>query len=219
MANFQFNDEVQIPIDELTLTGNLSMPEEGKGIVVFAHGSGSSRNSPRNKYVGQILQEAGYATLLFDLLTPQEDQDNEMRFDINLLTDRLMKTTYWLKSDSAAADLNIGYFGASTGAAAALRAAAELGDIVGAIVSRGGRPDLAGTILQEVRTPTLFIVGGLDQEVIALNEQAYAMLRTEKEIHIIEGASHLFEEQGKLREVASLAVKWFEKYLITETRT
>lgn len=208
--------EVSIPIDRISLVGDLSIPEDAKGIVVFAHGSGSSRHSSRNKYVAQILEEAGFATLLFDLLTVREDLDYSVRFDIDLLTDRLIKVTDWLKSEPDTSDLDVGYFGASTGAAATLKAAATLGDIISAIVSRGGRPDLAELALQQVRTPTLLIVGGLDTKVIELNEQAFALLRTEKEIRIIPGASHLFEESGKLEEVADLAVEWFDKHLVTK---
>lgn len=208
--------EVSIPIDRIALVGDLSIPEDAKGIVVFAHGSGSSRHSSRNKYVAQILEDAGFATLLFDLLTVKEDLDYSVRFDIDLLTDRLIRVTDWLKSDPETADLDVGYFGASTGAAATLKAAATLQDIIGAIVSRGGRPDLAERALMQVRTPTLLIVGGLDTKVIELNEQAFAMLRTEKEIRIIPGASHLFEEPGKLEEVANLAVEWFDQHLVTK---
>jgi len=215
MINYQFKEEVQIPVDEIILTGDLSIPENAKGIVVFAHGSGSSRRSSRNKFVAGVLQEAGFSTLLFDLLTVEEDQNHSMRFDIDLLTDRLIKVTDWLKQEPLTADQSIGYFGASTGAAATLKAAAALGDIISAVVSRGGRPDLAAPLLEEVKTPTLLIVGGLDTEVIRLNELAFATLRVKKEIRIIAGASHLFEEPGKLEEVALLAMGWFNRYLIS----
>jgi putative phosphoribosyl transferase len=207
--------EVSISVDEIILNGDLSIPTDAKGIVVFAHGSGSSRHSSRNKYVAQTLEDAGFATLLFDLLTPEEDVDYSVRFDIDLLTDRLIKVTEWLRSEEETADLDVGYFGASTGAAATLKAAVALGDLISAVVSRGGRPDLAEPGLTQVRTPTLLIVGGLDTQVIELNEKAFALLRTEKEIRIIPGASHLFEEPGKLEEVANLAVEWFERHLVT----
>ena len=208
---------IEIPIDEITVTGDLHVPEFAKGIIVFAHGSGSSRHSTRNKYVARILHEAGFATLLFDLLTIQEDQNSAARFDIELLTDRLIKVTDWLKSDAERADLVIGYFGASTGAAATLRAAATLGsEIIRAVVSRGGRPDMTGqSFLAQVKTPTLLIVGGLDEKVADMNEQALTMLTAEKQIHIIPGASHLFEEPGKLEEVAVLATEWFDRHLVT----
>lgn len=207
---------IDILIDEITVTGDLHVPKLAKGIIVFAHGSGSSRHSARNKHVAGILHEAGFATLLFDLLTTQEDQDPAARFDIALLTDRLIKVTDWLKSDPEWADLVVGYFGASTGAAATLRAAATLGnEIVRAVVSRGGRPDMAGrSFLAQVKTPTLLIVGGLDEEVIQMNEEAYAILPGEKQIQIIPGASHLFEEPGKLEEVATLAAEWFDRHVV-----
>jgi len=207
--------EIEIPIDEITLMGDLVVPENAKGIVLFAHGSGSSRHSSRNKYVAQMLQNEKFATLLFDLLTVKEDEDYSTRFNIELLTDRLVKVTDWLKSDSEIGDLNMGYFGASTGAAATLNAAAVLGDIIAAIVSRGGRPDLAELNLPEVTSPTLLIVGGLDTQVIDLNEKAYAKIDALKEIRIVPGASHLFEEEGKLEEVADLAIQWFNKYLFS----
>lgn len=208
--------EISIPIYEISLTGELFIPEGAKGIVVFAHGSGSSRHSSRNKYVAKVLQDEGFATLLFDLLTVKEDEDYNTRFDIDLLTDRLIKVTDWLKSDSEAGDLNIGYFGASTGAAATLNAAAILGNsTIAAVVSRGGRPDLAEINLPEVESPTMLIVGGLDTQVIDLNEKAFSMISALKEIVIVPEASHLFEEPGKLKEVASLAIQWFNKYLFT----
>ncbi|TCK85584.1 dienelactone hydrolase family protein [Albibacterium bauzanense] len=208
--------EISIPIYEITLTGELSIPERAKGIVVFAHGSGSSRHSSRNKYVARSLQDEGFATLLFDLLTVKEDEDYNTRFDIDLLTDRLIKVTDWLKTEPETGDLNIGYFGASTGAAATLNAAADLGNsIIAAIVSRGGRPDLADINLPEVKSPTMLIVGGLDTQVIDLNQKAFSMIGALKEIVIVPGASHLFEEPGKLEEVANLAIQWFNKYLFT----
>lgn len=208
--------EIQIPIYEITLTGNLSIPKNAKGLIVFAHGSGSSRHSTRNKQVAKTLQDAGFGILLFDLLTVKEDEDYSARFDIELLTDRLIKVTDWLKSYSDTADFAIGYFGASTGAAATLNAAAKLGDTIAAVVSRGGRPDMAELLLPEVISPTLLIVGSLDIEVITLNEKAYALLSNAiKEIRIISGATHLFEEPGKLEEVSVLATEWFNKYLVT----
>ena len=208
-------EEIHFPIGEITLTGDLAIPDKVKGIVVFAHGSGSSRLSSRNKFVAQQLQESNFATLLFDLLTIQEDRDYTNRFDIEILTSRLTAVTDWLKQEPRTADLRVGYFGASTGAAAALRAAAALGDLIGAVVSRGGRPDMAGPFLQQVKTPTLLIIGSLDKEVITLNEQAFAVLRVEKEIKIVPGAGHLFEEPGNLEEVAALSIGWFEKHLVS----
>jgi putative phosphoribosyl transferase len=163
--------------------------------------------------VAQQLQEAGYATLLFDLLTLQEDRDYTNRFDIAALTSRLLAITEWLKRDPRTEKINMGYFGASTGAAAALKAAATLGHLIRAVVSRGGRPDMARSFLQQVKSPTLLIVGSLDEEVIKLNEQAYAALNVEKEIKIVPGAGHLFEEPGNLEEVAALSIRWFNKHL------
>jgi pimeloyl-ACP methyl ester carboxylesterase len=208
--------ELYFPISEITLTGNLSIPENAKGLIVFAHGSGSSRHSTRNKKVAARLQDAGFGTLLFDLLTVKEDEDYSNRFNIDLLTDRLIKVTDFLKSNPDTADLAIGYFGASTGAAATLMAAAKLGSTITAIVSRGGRADMAELFLPQVTSPTLLIVGGLDSEVIALNEKAYTTLRNAtKELRIVSGATHLFEEPGKLQEVANLAIEWFNKYVVT----
>lgn len=201
---------VHIPAGDVKLEGALAIPVDARGIVVFAHGSGSSRLSPRNNYVAGVLREAGHATLLMDLLTRAEDTLYETRFDIGLLTERLIAATRWLTEQSATQQLAVGYFGASTGAAAALRAAATLGDSISAVVSRGGRPDLAGQIaLRQVRAPTLLLVGGLDDVVIDLNRQAYAELSTEKELVIVPGATHLFEEPGTLEQVAVLAARWF----------
>lgn len=214
MDKYQFKEEIQIPVDEIILTGDLSIPAQAKGIVVFAHGSGSSRHSSRNQQVAQTLQQAGFATLLFDLLTV-EDRDFNKRFDIDLLTERLVKVTDWLEAEERTAELSVGYFGASTGAAATLKAAAQLKDLIKAVVSRGGRPDLAEPLLPQVISPTLLIVGSLDHQVIELNQKAYESLRSEREIRIVEGATHLFEEPGKLEEVAAMAVEWFNKYLIT----
>lgn len=206
--------EILITVDKITLIGNLSIPENAKSLIVFAHGSGSSRHSIRNIEVARMLQYAGFGTLLFDLLTTKEDEDYSKRFDIDLLTDRLIMVTHWLKTYSETANLATGYFGASTGAAAALNAAAKLGSTVGAVVSRGGRPDLAETLLPDVRSPTLLLVGSLDTAVITLNERAYGLLSsTTKEIRIVSGASHLFEEAGTLQEVSALAIDWFKRYV------
>lgn len=194
------------------LDGNLTVPPDSIGIVLFAHGSGSSRHSPRNVYVAQALQEAKMATLLFDLLTEDEAMDRENVFDISLLGNRLREATRWVKGHEPARHLPIGYFGASTGAAAALIAAAD-GHEIGAIVSRGGRPDLAGEALARVTAPTLLIVGGDDDVVIELNREAYAQMRCEKRLSIVPGATHLFEEPGTLDEVVRLACEWFTKYL------
>ena len=209
--------EVQIPIGKTkeTLQGLLEIPSHAKGIVLFAHGSGSSRMSPRNQSVARSLQKNGIATLLFDLLTAEEeavdDLTAELRFDIPFLANRLLDATRWILRQHPA--LSIGYFGASTGAAAALVAAAELGSVVHAVVSRGGRPDLAKKSLPKVTSPTLLIVGGLDTEVIALNEIAEDALACTKEILIISGATHLFEEKGKMEEVTRDALEWFKKFL------
>jgi pimeloyl-ACP methyl ester carboxylesterase len=208
---------VQIKAGPVFLNGELSVPENATGIVLFAHGSGSSRHSPRNQYVARVIRDAGVGTLLCDLLTRQEEAiDNytrEFRFDVDLLARRLIGTTEWLARETEASHLCPGYFGASTGAAAALIAAAELGPKVGAVVSRGGRPDLADKVLRRVKAPTLLIVGGLDQPVIKMNEDAYAELECVKEMKIVPGATHLFEEPGKLEVVANLASEWFLKYL------
>ena len=196
------------------LSSILQMPDEAGGLVIFAHGSGSSRLSPRNNYVAKILTEHHIATVLTDLLTPSEDSKRENRFNIALLTDRLIKVTELALEQSSLQYLPVGYFGASTGAAAALQAAALLQGAVKAVVSRGGRPDLAKQALPEVTAATLLIVGSLDPDVIELNEQAYTMLTCKKEMKIVEGASHLFEEPGKLHQVAQLAAEWFEQNLL-----
>jgi dienelactone hydrolase len=206
--------ELQIPVDDVTLKGDVGLPENAKGLIIFSHGSGSSRLSPRNRFVASSLKESGFGTLLFDLLTPYEDQNYEMRFNIELLTNRLVSVTRWMKNQEEFKRLNIGYFGASTGAASALRAAAVLGsDIIKAVVSRGGRPDLAEEKLKSVKSPTLLLVGGLDTKVIKLNEQAFEKMNCKKELTIIPGASHLFEETGKLEEVTRQANDWFLKYI------
>ena len=201
----------------VTLEGDLSLPKGSRGIVLFAHGSGSSRHSSRNRYVARLLNNAKLATLLMDLLTPEEElidlQTAHLRFNIGLLAERLAGATDWLLQYPPTAGLSIGYFGASTGAAAALVAAPERANAVGAVVSRGGRPDLAGEKLEQVRAPTLLIVGGNDFTVIELNRKALAQLRCEKQLVIVPGATHLFEEPGALDEVARLARDWFERYL------
>lgn len=204
---------VQIPAGSVLLNGDLVIPPEALGIVIFAHGSGSSRLSPRNQYVASVLQSAQIGTLLFDLLSPEEDENYETRFDIELLTERLLTATQWLHRKSFAKDLALGYFGASTGAAAALNAAATLGPMIRCVVSRGGRPDLAMPSLNKVISPTLLIVGGDDKVVIELNQEAYDQLPVEKQLAIIPGATHLFEEPGTLEEVARLAEQWFSRFL------
>src|ERR1700682_2383854 len=212
----------QVPAGSVTLDGNLTLPEGSQSVVLFAHGSGSSRHSPRNRYVARMLNEAKLATLLIDLLTPHEEVIDErtaqLRFDIDLLAERLVDTTDWLSQYPDTKHLRIGYFGASTGAAAALVAAAGRPDQVHAIVSRGGRADLAGPALPRVRAPTLHIVGGNDVQVIELNRLALAQLRSEKQLVIIPGATHLFEEPGALDVVAQLACDWFERHLIAVVR-
>jgi pimeloyl-ACP methyl ester carboxylesterase len=213
---------IYIPVGRDEIQGDLHIPEKSIAIVVFAHGSGSSRHSPRNKYVADVLNEAGVSTLLIDLLTPDEElvdfQTGHLRFDIDLLADRLSTVTQWMRGQSAIAGLHIGYFGASTGAAAALVAAARHPDVVEAIVSRGGRPDLAGPWLMKVHAPTLLIVGGNDRVVIELNYQASAELKTEHRVEIVPNAGHLFEEAGALEMVAALARDWFEDHLILANR-
>jgi putative phosphoribosyl transferase len=199
---------IEMPNKELRLPGLLTFPEHGKGLVVFAHGSGSSRHSPRNRFVAEVLNKAGLGTLLFDLLTPAEERDRTNVFDIQLLGRRLCEVTNWLHTLPEASDLSISYFRASTGAAAALWAAAEPEAQIAAVVSRGGRPDLAGHRLSEVRSSTLFIVGGRDQVVEQLNRQAQDQLRCESRLVIIPGATHLFEEPDTLEEVAAVACDW-----------
>jgi putative phosphoribosyl transferase len=209
---------VEIPAEGVELEGTLSLPDGAAGVVLFAHGSGSSRHSPRNRYVAGVLREAGLATLLIDLLTAEEEEvdlrTRHLRFDIELLAQRLAGATDWLRRNPDTRDLRIGYFGASTGAGAALIAAAERPDDAFAVVSRGGRPDLAGEALSLVRAPTLLIVGGEDEPVIRMNEEALARLRVEKRLEIIPGAGHLFEEPGALEEVARLAAEWLARHLV-----
>jgi putative phosphoribosyl transferase len=212
--------ESRIPCGEAWLYGDLVLPAGAPGVVLFAHGSGSGRHSARNRQVAQRLQHAGIATLLFDLLTVQEEQvdshTREHRFDIALLTGRMQQATEWVRQQPGLQQAPIGYFGASTGSAAALIAAARLGKRIAAVVSRGGRPDLAGPVaLAAVTAPTLLIVGGADEEVITLNEQAYAHLQCEKRLAIVPGATHLFEERGTLEQVADLAATWFNAHLAT----
>jgi len=210
--------ERSVQIGPSGITGDLSIPQAARGLILFAHGTGSSRLSSRNRFVAGSLQESSFATLLLDLLTAEEEQidlrTRHMRFDIDLLASRLVQASKWVvDSDSGIASLPIGYFGASTGAAAALIAAAELRESTRAVVSRGGRPDLAGAALPRVKAPTLLIVGGDDYPVIELNERALKQLECEKKLEIVPGATHLFEEPGTLEQVARLASKWFESYL------
>lgn len=208
---------VYFPADGVRLEGMLSLPEGAPGVVVFVHGSGSSRQSPRNRLVAQRLQEGGLGTLLMDLLTPEEEavdqQTGQYRFNIPLLANRLVGAAKWLEETPETSALGLGYFGASTGAGAALMAAARRPEGVQAIVSRGGRPDLAGPALPQVDVPTLLLVGGNDTPVIAMNQEALALLPGEKRLEIIPGATHLFEEPGTLEEVARLACQWFQRYL------
>src|SRR5213596_1356238 len=210
-------EEVQIPAGRAVLSGNLNIPEGAAALVLFAHGSGSSRHSPRNQFVARTLNDAGLATLLFDLLTPEEEaadvRTREHRFNISLLAERLVQATKWAKQQEQTRDLRAGYFGSSTGGAAALVAAAELPQDVGAVVSRGGRPDLAGEALPKVQAPTLLIVGGNDDVVIELNEAALDQMRCEVKLEIVPGATHLFEEPGALERVANLASDWFNAHL------
>ena len=207
------HNEVSIPSGKSILGGELYIPDNAKAIIIFSHGSGSSRFSIRNQQVATYLHENNFGTLLFDLLTAEEDRIYANRFNIGLLTTRLAGATRWLAELPVAKDYRIGYFGASTGAASALQAAADLHQ-VGAVVSRGGRPDLASVqALQVIKAPVLLIVGSLDTDVLQLNRQAFNQLRGDKELKVVNGATHLFEEPGKLDEVAKLATAWFEKYL------
>lgn len=212
------DQEVRIPVGNVQLEGNLTLPEGAKGLVLFAHGSGSSRFSPRNRFVADALNEAGLGTLLIDLLNRQEEAVDTMtaqlRFDIPFLAERLILVIDWLKRQPETRDLSIGLFGASTGGGAALMAAVDRPNEVRAVVSRGGRPDLAGPVLPRVKAPTLLIVGGEDHPVIALNRQAFGQLKGEKRLWIVPGATHLFEEPGTLEQVAGLAAQWFAEHLI-----
>lgn len=216
LKNVKKNDEkiVSIPLDTVKLEGHLALPERCKTLVVFAHGSGSSRFSPRNNFVAKILQQRGIGTLLFDLLTIQEDEIYKSRFNIHLLKERLIIVTQWVLKNPQFDQWKIGYFGASTGAAAAIMAAAELKNTIAALVSRGGRPDLAADVLEKIITPILLIVGEKDSQVLALNRYAYDHIKAEKQLSIIPQATHLFEEPGTLEKAAFLAADWFEKYFL-----
>jgi len=215
--NNSMQREIEIDVEEGKIRGTLNIPADAKGIVIFAHGSGSSRFSPRNRFVARELAEKGFATLLLDLLTDEEEaidlQTREFRFDIDLLTERLMAATTWSMQDKDTCRLPIGYFGASTGAAGALCAAAEFGSAIKAVVSRGGRADMAINMLPRVTAPTLLIVGGNDLPVIEMNRKAAGFLKVKKELVIIPGATHLFEERGALEKVAEAACDWFVTYL------
>ena len=208
---------VRIPVGGVIVEGNLNVPDGARGVVLFAHGSGSSRFSPRNQYVAKVFNDNKIATLLFDLLTNEEDQQDaetgEFRFNIDLLAERLVGATKWLKQEPQIKNCLFGYFGASTGAAAALIASAKLPGEIAAVVSRGGRPDLASPYLARVAAPTLLLVGGLDAEVIELNKWAMEQMPAEKQLVIVPGATHLFEEPGKLEEVAKLSTEWFLRFL------
>lgn len=208
---------VGIPVGDILLKGDVALPKDAEGLVIFAHGSGSSRLSPRNKAVAQVILEAGVGTLLFDLLTRaeelSEDENGHLRFDIPFLAGRLNEVKNWVERQPELKSLRTGYFGSSTGAGAALVAAANEPNRVGAVVSRGGRPDLAGPALPAVEAPTLLIAGSRDHQVLKLNEEAYDQLICEKELKVIPGATHLFEEQGALDQVALLAASWFAKHL------
>ena len=204
---------VSIPAGHVVLPGILSIPHESRGVVLFAHGSGSGRLSPRNRYVAEVLQQGGLATLLIDLLDEREAEDRRKVFDIDLLADRLLAAAEWLEGNPGTTRLPVGYFGASTGAGAALQAAARSPASVAAVVSRGGRPDLAAAYLPDVKAPTLLIVGGFDVPVIAMNEEAFDSLTCLKELIIVPGATHLFEETGTLEQVATHALQWFRRFL------
>jgi dienelactone hydrolase len=211
--------QIRVQVAGAELEGELALPAQAPGLVLFAHGSGSSRHSPRNQYVAGVLRQAGVGTLLFDLLTAEEERaealTRHLRFNIELLADRLVGVTRWALNQAAMRDSSIGFFGASTGAAAALVAGAELGESAAAVVSRGGRPDLAGNALERVRAPTLLVVGGEDRSVIQLNEEAYSRLHCEKALRIVPGASHLFQEPGTLESVARMATEWFSEHFAT----
>ena len=212
-SGYFLREEVAITLDDCQLAGNLQVPDQARGMVIFSHGSGSSRHSSRNRYVARVLEEAGFGTLLFDLLTEAEDASYQNRFDIGLLTQRLISVTIWLANLEPVAHQPLGYFGASTGAASALGAAANLGAKIKAVVARGGRPDLALAVLPQVTAATLLLVGSRDEQVLALNRQAFDRLQTTRELTVVPGASHLFEETGKLEEMAGLAAQWFRRYL------
>ena len=210
------NETVTVPIGRTHLEGELQIPAGSNGIVLFAHGSGSSRHSPRNQFVAQVIRDAGAGTFLFDLLTraeeAEDDRTGDLRFDIGFLAERLMAVTDWIQTYFSPQTMNLGYFGASTGGGAALVAAARLGPDIRAVVSRGGRPDLAGSALPQVKSPTLLIVGGADYQVLKFNQAALAQLQCEKELKVIPNATHLFEEPGALDQVAELAANWFSNH-------
>jgi pimeloyl-ACP methyl ester carboxylesterase len=211
-------NEIFIPLEEVILKGELNLPPDATGLVLFAHGSGSGRHSPRNQFVAKMLREEGkIGTLLFDLLTAEEEEQEaktrHLRFNIPLLAERLVGATRWASDRIATRDIHLGYFGSSTGAAAALVAAAGLGDAIKAVVSRGGRPDLAGDALGHVKASTLLIVGGKDKPIMPLNEEAYYLLHCERALRIVPDASHLFEEPGALEKVAQMAAEWFAGHL------
>jgi putative phosphoribosyl transferase len=208
----QQEQSVTISSEAISLSGFLGIPSKPKGIVLFAHGSGSGRLSPRNRFVAQHLQQGAIATLLIDLLMREEEEDRRNVFDIELLADRVLMASAWLRANARTGQLTLGYFGASTGAGAALQAAARAPFRIGAIVSRGGRPDLAERDLPQVTAPTLLLVGGEDYPVIEMNQQAYQLLRCPKRLAIIPGATHLFEEPGTLEEVAEQALQWFQEH-------
>jgi putative phosphoribosyl transferase len=213
MTTTAINEEIKVYGEGFVLPGELEIPQGSSSLVLFSHGSGSSRLSPRNQFVAANLRENGIGTFLFDLLGARED-NVQARFDISLLTERLLFVTEWILRQRYSKDLNIGYFGASTGAASALNAAARMGQRIKAVVSRGGRPDLAMPLLSKVKAATLLLVGALDTDVLELNRQAFERLNASKELKVIPGASHLFEELGKLEEVADQASNWFSKYLV-----
>jgi putative phosphoribosyl transferase len=217
MSVHEKSQPVTISREAISLSAFLGIPAKPTGVVLFAHGSGSGRFSPRNRFVAEQLQQGGIATLLIDLLTTDEAEDRRNVFDIDLLADRVLLASAWLREEPATSRLPLGYFGASTGAGAALQAAARAAFPVGAIVSRGGRPDLAERYLPEVMAPTLLLVGGEDAPVIEMNQQAYRLLRCPKQLTIIPGATHLFEEPGTLEQVAEQAVKWFQRHLVTSS--
>ncbi len=208
------NTEITVQAGRINLKGNLVVPDNAKAIVIFSHGSGSSRFSPRNNYVAAVLNKNNIATLLIDLLTPVEDEIYANRFNIDLLTTRLITVTRHIRQQPQFQNFSIGYFGASTGAASALRAASTMSDVIDAVVSRGGRPDLAASAIPSIDAPTLLIIGSIDEPVIEMNQEAYDLMKCEKKMVIVHGATHLFEEPGKLEEVAKLATDWFQKFLL-----
>ncbi|MFY7840925.1 MAG: dienelactone hydrolase family protein [Lacibacter sp.] len=211
--NFRFNNEVIIPLADVALKGELTIPLSAEAIVIFSHGSGSSRNSPRNKMIAAYLHQHNIGTLLFDLLTAEEEMQYQTRFDVTMLAQRLYTATKWLQKQPMAKECSLGFFGASTGAASALKASVRLPEIE-AVVCRGGRPDLVAQDLPQVKAPVLFIAGSYDTDVLALNRNAYNMLTCRRRLDIVENATHLFEEEGKMEIVEKLACKWFEQHLL-----